>query len=63
MTALELLIETPALLYTTVGLFALAVGSFLNVVIHRLPRMMEQAWRRECADLAGEEAPAAERLS
>ena len=63
MTALELLIETPALLYTTVGLFALAVGSFLNVAIHRLPRMMEQAWRRECADLAGEEVPAAERLS
>ncbi len=63
MSALELLIETPALLYTTVGLFALAVGSFLNVVIHRLPLMMEQAWRRECADLAGEEAPAAERLS
>ncbi len=63
MSALELLIETPALLYTTVGLFALAVGSFLNVVIHRLPLMMEQAWRRECADLAGEEAPEAERLS
>ncbi len=63
MTSLELLIETPALLYATVGLFALAVGSFLNVVIHRLPLMMEQAWRRECAELAGEEAPAAERLS
>jgi len=63
MSALDLLIQTPALLYTTVGLFTLAVGSFLNVVIHRLPRMMEQAWRRECAELAGEEAPAAEPLS
>lgn len=65
MSALELLIQTPALLYATVGLFALAVGSFLNVVIHRLPLMMEQAWRRECAELTGEEAPvpAAERLS
>lgn len=63
MSALDLLIQTPALLYTTVCLCALAVGSFLNVVIHRLPRMMEQAWRRECADLAGEEVPAAERLS
>ncbi len=63
MSALELLIETPALLYATVGLFALAVGSFLNVVIHRLPLMMEQAWRRECAELTGEEVPAAERLS
>lgn len=63
MSALDLLIQTPALLYTTVGLFALAVGSFLNVVIHRLPRMMEQAWRQECADLAGAEVPAAEPLS
>ena len=63
MSNIELLIETPALLYITVGLFTLAVGSFLNVVIHRLPLMMEQAWRRECADLAGEEIPAAERLS
>jgi leader peptidase (prepilin peptidase)/N-methyltransferase len=63
MSTLDLLLEIPALLYTTLGLFALAVGSFLNVVIHRLPLMMEQAWRRECADLAGEEIPAAERLS
>ncbi|MBC7803786.1 MAG: prepilin peptidase [Candidatus Parcubacteria bacterium] len=41
--------------------FALAVGlcigSFLNVVIHRLPKMMERAWRADCAELAGQEAP------
>src|SRR6266446_3014801 len=30
----------------------LCVGSFLNVVIHRLPKMMERAWREECAELA-----------
>jgi leader peptidase (prepilin peptidase)/N-methyltransferase len=30
----------------------LCVGSFLNVVIYRLPRMMERAWREECAELA-----------
>ena len=29
----------------------LCVGSFLNVVIHRLPRMMERAWRADCAEL------------
>src|SRR5262249_3157588 len=29
----------------------LAVGSFLNVVIHRLPRMMERAWKEECAEM------------
>ena len=31
----------------------LCVGSFLNVVIHRLPKMMEREWRAECAELAG----------
>lgn len=31
------------------------VGSFLNVVIHRLPRMLERQWRSECAHLAGVE--------
>src|SRR5258705_13278365 len=37
--------------------FGLCIGSFLNVVIHRLPKMMERAWRAECAELAGQEAP------
>jgi leader peptidase (prepilin peptidase)/N-methyltransferase len=37
------------LLFTT--LLGLAVGSFLNVVILRLPKMMENQWRRECAEL------------
>ena len=32
----------------------LCVGSFLNVVIHRLPKMLERGWREQCADLAGE---------
>jgi leader peptidase (prepilin peptidase) / N-methyltransferase len=35
----------------------LCVGSFLNVVIHRLPRMMEHAWRTDCAELAGQKPP------
>ena len=39
----------------------LCVGSFLNVVIHRLPRMLERQWRLECAEIAGTEAPAEER--
>lgn len=30
------------------GLLGLLIGSFLNVVIHRLPIMMERQWRREC---------------
>jgi leader peptidase (prepilin peptidase) / N-methyltransferase len=41
-------------------LFGLMAGSFINVVIHRLPKMMERQWRVECAELAGTPAPAAE---
>jgi len=37
----------------------LCVGSFLNVVIHRLPRMLERGWQAQCAELRGE-TPAAE---
>ena len=43
--------------------FGLAVGSFLNVVIHRLPIMMERDWLAQCAELRGEEVPAQEALS
>ncbi|HCI13955.1 MAG: methyltransferase [Gallionellales bacterium GWA2_60_142] len=33
----------------------LMVGSFLNVVIHRLPKMMELGWQQQCAELRGEQ--------
>ena len=36
------------------GLLGLCVGSFLNVVIYRLPKMMEQDWHAQCAELRGE---------
>jgi leader peptidase (prepilin peptidase)/N-methyltransferase len=38
------------------ALVGLVVGSFLNVVIHRLPRMMENEWREQCAELDGRPA-------
>lgn len=38
-------------------LFGLLVGSFLNVVIHRLPKMMEQEWHQNCLELQGQEMP------
>src|SRR5204862_61360 len=41
----------------------LVVGSFLNVVIHRLPKMMERGWQEECADLRGEAIAPAERFN
>lgn len=44
----------PALFLGLVFLLGLAVGSFLNVVIHRLPRMLEADWRAQCAELSGE---------
>jgi leader peptidase (prepilin peptidase)/N-methyltransferase len=47
-------------LAVAVGLLGLCVGSFLNVVIHRLPKMMEARWRADCAELEGREPPAAE---
>jgi len=37
------------------GLAGLLLGSFLNVVIYRLPKMMERQWAAECADLSGKE--------
>ena len=36
-----------------VGLFGLLIGSFLNVVIYRLPKMLEQQWADECAEMSG----------
>jgi len=36
------------------GVLGLLVGSFLNVVIHRLPRMLERQWAAECAELNGQ---------
>ena len=39
------------------GLAGLVVGSFLNVVAHRLPIMMERAWRQQCAEPARQPTP------
>jgi len=44
-------------------LLGLVVGSFLNVVIHRLPKIMERGWLTECTQLRGEPAPEAEKLT
>lgn len=52
---IDLLQRQPTLFITIATLFGLLVGSFLNVVIHRLPKMMEQEWHRNCAELRGEE--------
>jgi leader peptidase (prepilin peptidase)/N-methyltransferase len=50
--ALALLQETPALFIGIILVLGLLVGSFLNVVIHRLPKIMEREWHAFCAELA-----------
>jgi leader peptidase (prepilin peptidase)/N-methyltransferase len=48
----------PAVLPWVALAFGLCIGSFLNVVIHRLPKMMEREWQEQCAELtAGTSAP------
>ena len=54
--------SNPFLLIPFIALLGLFVGSFLNVVIHRLPRMMEREWQEEVAALRGDDAPEGERL-
>lgn len=56
---LDLMREEPAFFITISVTFGLMVGSFLNVVIHRLPKMMEQEWQRNCQELQGKELPPA----
>lgn len=45
----EILTQNLTLFVALSAVFGLLVGSFLNVVVHRLPKMMERAWREECA--------------
>jgi leader peptidase (prepilin peptidase)/N-methyltransferase len=47
----------PPALVALAALVGLLIGSFLNVVIHRLPRMMEADWAAQAAELRGEPAP------
>jgi leader peptidase (prepilin peptidase)/N-methyltransferase len=57
MSSLELLRASPALLIALCAVLGLTVGSFLNVVIYRLPKMLEREWEGQCASLKGEETP------
>ena len=57
---LALLQETPALFIGSILILGLLVGSFLNVVIYRMPKIMEREWRIFCAELAEQAAPVTE---
>ena len=54
---------TPELFVGVSLVLGLLVGSFLNVVIWRLPRMMEREWHAQCAELRGESVPNAPKLN
>ena len=45
----------PIFFYSCVAIFSLTIGSFLNVVIYRLPKMLERSWYYECRDFLAEE--------
>ena len=51
MSLIELLQSSPLVLVSLVCILGLLVGSFLNVVIYRLPIMMEQDWKAQCEEL------------
>jgi leader peptidase (prepilin peptidase) / N-methyltransferase len=56
MSLITLLAQSPGLFIGTCLVLGLAVGSFLNVVIYRLPIMLDRQWRAQCADVLGEAA-------
>jgi len=54
MSFFEAAANFPLLLIAFFGLFGLLLGSFFNVVIYRLPKMMEATWKHECKLLLSE---------
>lgn len=50
-----LLQQSSSFFYFTTALISLAVGSFLNVVIYRTPKMMEYNWYQECREFLADE--------
>lgn len=56
MSVLDAFSQAPWFFVGTCLVLGLLVGSFLNVVIHRLPKMMQHEWRMQCAELAGDDA-------
>ncbi len=59
---LDLLAQSPPFAITAAAVIGLLVGSFLNVVIHRVPIMMEREWANQAAELRGEPAPHTDRF-
>lgn len=47
--------QSSVFFYFTVGLLSLIIGSFLNVVIYRTPKMMEYSWYHDCREFLADE--------
>lgn len=60
MLFIEQLQQNQFLFLLTIAILGLAVGSFLNVVIYRLPVMLEREWKQQCQELMGMPEPEAE---
>ncbi|MDP1614205.1 MAG: prepilin peptidase, partial [Methylococcales bacterium] len=54
MTLLTILQDSPAFFISLIMLLGLMIGSFLNVVIYRLPEMLKRSWLQQCAELQGQ---------
>lgn len=52
---IEILQNSPPMATAIAAVFGLLVGSFLNVVIHRVPRMLETEWEMQAAEIRGED--------
>ncbi|MDF1589384.1 MAG: A24 family peptidase [Gammaproteobacteria bacterium] len=63
MQIIDLVQSSPTLFIILIVLLGLLVGSFLNVVIYRLPLMMEREWQQQCAELNGLDVPETEPLT
>lgn len=57
------MLSDPLFFAAGAALLGLCIGSFLNVVIHRLPKMMERQWQAECAELAGKTPESTQRYN
>ena len=57
MSTIELLQSNTGLFYALVAIISLCIGSFLNVVIYRLPLMMEREWRSQCLEMLEQDDP------
>ncbi len=64
LTELSSLLQANNTLFITISvILGLMVGSFLNVVVYRLPKMMEQEWHNNCLELQGKDTPVQQQLT